>query len=92
MNQIDDLKRGEQLDRWVRAAGSDYEDIVERIVAMGPTWRVLIRMLKEMYTTKHVGEFDFSDPAFQYKLVYSEGYKRALQDVYNIIPDQGDTK
>jgi hypothetical protein len=78
---------GSVLQAWKRAYdGKEAESFIKQVSAQTIIWRTLSKMLLGMYRERHTAEFDFTDPAFQAKLLYSEGYKKALQDVYRLIP------
>ncbi len=78
---------GSVLHTWKRAYdGKEAESFIKQVSAQTIIWRTLSKMLADMYRERHTAEFDFTDPAFQAKLLYSEGYKKALQDVYRLIP------
>lgn len=86
---IDDgvAKAGKALTIWERAYnGKEPESFLEQLKSQTIVWRVFAKLLSDLYRERHAAEFDFSDPAFQAKLFYSEGYKKALQDVYRLIP------
>jgi hypothetical protein len=78
---------GKALAMWERAYdGKESESFISQVKSQTIIWRVLGKLLSDLYRERHAAEFDFSDPAFQAKLIYSEGYKKALKDVFRLIP------
>ena len=84
---IADGGAGKALSSWTRAYnGKEPESFIDQVKSQTIIWRVFAKFLSDLYRERHSAEFDFSDPAFQAKLLYSEGYKKALQDVYRLLP------
>lgn len=85
--------RAANLSVWERAYdGKEAKSFLEHLTAQTVIWRTMTKLLSDMYREKHAAEFDFTDPAFQAKLLYSEGYKKALQDVNRLIPQTTENK
>lgn len=81
------VQPGKALSAWTRAYnGKEPESFLDQLKSQTIIWRVFAKLLSDLYRERHAAEFDFSDPAFQAKLLYSEGYKKALQDVYRLLP------
>lgn len=46
-------------------------------------------ILKRMTEQKDAGEWAFGDPSHYEKVVYYEGYKKALKDLERVLPKEG---
>jgi hypothetical protein len=81
---------GASLSAWSRANGTTdakaTADFIAQVKSQTMIWRALTKLLSDLYRERHIAEFNFSNPAFTSELLYSEGYKKALQDVYRLIP------
>lgn len=72
---------------WARAYGDkDLESFLKAIQSQTILWRTFKKLLSDLYRDRHITEYDFSNPAFTEQLIYSEGYKKALQDILRLIP------
>jgi hypothetical protein len=49
-------------------------------------FRALKRILQEEFDSKQLKPVDFDNPNFDQKRIYMEGYLRALQNIYKLLP------
>jgi hypothetical protein len=43
-------------------------------------------ILERRFDSADIGEYQFDSPAFQERLIFSQGYKKALKDIYRLLP------
>lgn len=91
MLNLEDSKRpGGGIDsRWTNNV-IDKESLLKQLKSQTVIWRQFLKILKELYRNAHSDEFDLDKPNIKERLLYNEGYKKALMDVYKLIPTQGD--
>lgn len=64
----------------------------KQLVTNEELFDALRNMIERKHESLEVGEFQFDSPAFTERLIYSEGYKKALKDLYRLLPTKGDNK
>lgn len=75
---------------WFRADGggteTEREELREILLNSGRLFGNLTRLLVERYQAATRKEIDFSQPNWQERQLFLAGYKKALQDVYRLVP------
>ena len=97
----DDLEIGDGLDTLVRPGAGiqemwlreipkedtkKREEMTKALYASDLQFRNLARILREMARVSDQDQHDLSKPNWELRLARAQGYKRALQEVYRMLP------
>ena len=90
MLELEDFKNTPGLDsRWFTGESKeDKQKFEEQLKSQTLIWAKLIKILKEMYRSADVREYNFETPNMHERMLFNEGYKKALIDVFKLLPTQ----
>jgi hypothetical protein len=85
---VDALDTDNMDSRWFSETTNEAEksNIRELLVNSTIQWRLLKKILQAEFDSKQLTPTDFDNPNFDQKRIYLEGYLRALQTIYKILP------
>jgi hypothetical protein len=84
---LEDTKVGGLDSRWTNG-NDDPIKFKKQLLAQTLIWRVFLKILKELYRNASTVQTDLEKPNIQERILFNEGYKKALTDVYKLIPTQ----
>jgi len=86
---VDDLDKGKTLDsRWfTEDKDTEAKERLEQTLRNSTLqFRLLKKILEEIFNEKRFKYADLDKPNLEDRYIYLEGYRRALQDIYRILP------
>jgi len=85
---VDALDTDNMDSRWLSEDTTEAEKENTRRVLKNSTiqFRLLKKILESEFKSKQIQPTDFDNPNFDQKRIYLEGYLRALQVIYKILP------
>lgn len=90
MMELEDNKPNGLDSRWFRGE-DDPEKFRAQLTSQTWIWRRMTGILKELYRNSTTTEYDFEKPHMHERMLFNEGYKKALVDIYKLIPTQRET-
>jgi hypothetical protein len=88
--ELEDTKVGGLSSLWIN--GSDDPDkFKKQLTSQTLIWKQFIKILKELYRNSTTAEYDLEKPNVHERMLFNEGYKKALTDIYKLIPTQRET-
>ena len=88
-HSVDDEKKGKGLDsKWfVEDTTKDDKKKTEEVLRNSTLqFRLLKHILRDMFNEKRFKYSDLDKVNLEERYIYLEGYRKALQDVYRILP------
>jgi|CXWL01.1.fsa_nt_gi hypothetical protein len=89
MIELEDTKKGGLDSRWFNGE-DDPEKFKKQLTSQTWLWRRFLKILKELYRNSSTLEYDFKEPHMHERMLFNEGYKKALIDIYKLVPSQRD--
>jgi hypothetical protein len=85
---VEDLDTEGMDGRWFSEAKTEEDRASTRQMLLNSQiqWRLLKAIVRKIFNEKQLKQSDFDKPNFDQKRLYDEGYLKALQDIYKIIP------
>jgi hypothetical protein len=85
---VDDLDTENMDGRWFSETTNEAEKESVKQILVNSTiqFRLLKKILQREFDSKQIQPTDFDNPNFDQKRIYLEGYLRALQTIYKILP------
>lgn len=90
MIKLEDTPKARIDSRWYRDV-EDHDYFRKQLLSQTMIWDQMIRVLKELYRNSNDNEFDLEKPNIHERMLYNEGYKKAIVDIYKLIPTKGET-
>ena len=87
--QVTDDDTGGLDGRWFAEDGGDRNSRAETKKMLENSsiqFRLLKKILESEFRQRQIDPVDFSKPNFDQKRMYDEGYRKALQTIYKILP------
>ena len=88
VRQVEDLDTDGMDGRWFSECSNETEKANTKQVLLNSSiqFRLLKLILQREFASKQLQPTDFHNPTFDQKRLYNEGYLRALQEIYKILP------
>jgi hypothetical protein len=85
---VEDLDTPGMDSRWFSEDENEVDKVKTREMLANSTiqFRLLKRILQLEFNSKQIQPTDFDNPNFNEQRIYTEGYLRALQIIYKILP------
>lgn len=87
MIELGDTKVGGLSSQWTDG-NDDPEKFKKQLVAQTVIWRQFNKILKGLYRNIQSFEYDFDKPNMDQRMIFAEGYKKALTDIHKLVPTQ----